>query len=106
MSSKYKIRKKALMDLEKIWLYTFNHWGVEQADDYVRLITDKFEWLAENPKAGQPRHEIKSGYLSALAGSHLIFYKLTRHQPDIVSVIHQKADISSRVGSPKEKFLP
>ena len=98
MTGQYKIRKKAKEDLQKIWLYTLDHWGVKQADDYIRLIIKKFEWLAENPKAGQARYEIKPGYFCIPIGSHLIFYILTEQQPDIISVVHQKSDIAHWIG--------
>jgi toxin ParE1/3/4 len=31
---KYRISKEALNDLEKLWLYTFETWSLEQADRY------------------------------------------------------------------------
>lgn len=43
------IQKK---DLEKIWLYTFETWSVEQANYYYNLSMDGIEYLAQNPKIG------------------------------------------------------
>jgi len=34
---KYKIRKEALNDLEKLWLYTFETWSLELAGRYFNL---------------------------------------------------------------------
>ena len=38
----YKISKQAEIDLENIWLYTFEEWSLEQADYYFDLIMDEF----------------------------------------------------------------
>ena len=44
---KYKISKEAEKDLEKIWLYTFETWSLEQADYYYDLLMDEIEYLAK-----------------------------------------------------------
>ena len=38
---KCKISKEAEKDLEKIWLYTFETWSLEQADYYYDLLIDE-----------------------------------------------------------------
>jgi toxin ParE1/3/4 len=38
---KIKISKEANEDIEKIWLYTFENWSIEQADRYYNLIMDE-----------------------------------------------------------------
>jgi len=46
MTTKYRIRTLAQADLESIWLYTVEQWGVEQADTYLNALIQRFEWLA------------------------------------------------------------
>ncbi|WP_422461827.1 MULTISPECIES: type II toxin-antitoxin system RelE/ParE family toxin [unclassified Endozoicomonas] len=89
----YTIRQQAREDLESIWLYTLNNWDVEQADKYVRIIVDRFVWLAENPKAGKLRKDIQPGCYSIPISSHLIFYQLIDHRPDILRILHQRTDV-------------
>lgn len=48
MTGSYSIRELAQADLENIWLYTYEEWGVEQADKYIRLLVSRFTWIAEN----------------------------------------------------------
>jgi len=50
MTVQYHLRSLAQDDLESIWLYTVQHWGVEQADTYLEALINRFEWLAENAK--------------------------------------------------------
>jgi len=38
MTPSYRIRQLAENDLEQIWLYSFQEWGLEQADRYIRLM--------------------------------------------------------------------
>ena len=38
---RYSISEKANQDIEKIWLYTFENWSLEQADRYYNLILDE-----------------------------------------------------------------
>ncbi|USE35870.1 type II toxin-antitoxin system RelE/ParE family toxin [Endozoicomonas sp. SCSIO W0465] len=94
MSQLYSLRQRAREDLESIWLYTLNHWDVEQADQYIRMVVDRFEWLTENPKAGKLRKDIQPGCYSIPIGSHLIFYQLIDHRPDILRILHQRADVA------------
>ena len=44
----YKISKQAEIDLENIWLYTFEEWSIEQADRYYNLIFDEIEYIVVN----------------------------------------------------------
>lgn len=48
-----KISNEAQVDLENIWLYTFETWSKEQADRYYNLILDEIEYLTKNPTSGK-----------------------------------------------------
>ncbi|MGN6339512.1 MAG: type II toxin-antitoxin system RelE/ParE family toxin [Ginsengibacter sp.] len=37
----YNISNEASLDLEEIWLYTFEHWSIEQADKYYNQLLTK-----------------------------------------------------------------
>ena len=53
MTAAYTLREIARTDLEEIWLYTRQEWGIEQADGYLQALFSRFDWLAENPWAGR-----------------------------------------------------
>lgn len=88
----YVIRKLARADLEDIWLYAFQEWGVEQADRYVRSLLSRFSWIAENPLLGKPRNDVKSGYYCFPEGMHVVFYKIAKTGPEIIGIPHQSMD--------------
>ncbi len=95
MITSYSIRQQAQADLESIWLYSYQEWGTEQADLYIRSLLARFTWLSKNPQLGKQRTEIKPGYYCFPEGMHLIFYKITQDGIDIIGVPHQNMDIVS-----------
>jgi len=95
---RYSISEKANQDIEKIWLYTFENWSLEQADRYYNLILDEIEFISENFESGKSADYIKKGYRSSIVKSHIIFYKKSkRNSIEIIRVLHQKMDIENRI---------
>lgn len=95
---RYSIREKANQDIEKIWLYTFENWSLEQADRYYNLILDEIEYISENFESGKSIDFIKKGYRASIVKSHIIFYKKSRRNiVEIIRVLHQKMDIENRI---------
>ena len=95
MTPGYRVRQSAEADLEKIWLHTFQEWGDEQADIYTRSLLARFAWLAENPRAGKPRGDVKPGYYSFPEGMHVVFYTISEEGLDIIGIPHQSMDVIS-----------
>ena len=92
MITGYSLRQQAQDDLESIWLYSYQEWGAEQADKYIRSLLSRFTWLSENPQLGKQRAEIKPGYYCFPEGMHLIFYKIARDGIEIIGIPHQSMD--------------
>lgn len=94
MSVRYLLSPAAQADLEQIWDYTEDRWGIDQADTYLREIQYVIERVAANPQIGRACNEIRRGYRKLSAGSHMVFYRLTvEGVVDIVRVLHQRMDI-------------
>jgi toxin ParE1/3/4 len=89
-----KLRRVAEKDLEDIWFYSFEMWGVEQADSYIRSLIARFEWLAINQLSGRKRDDIKSGYYCFPEGEHVIFYKTRNGIVDIIGVPHHSQNVA------------
>lgn len=90
------IREKALQDLEKIWIYTFQKWSKEQADRYYQLLIEEMNFLTEQPYSGEVAEEIREGYRVSFVKSHIIFYKITNNEIlEIIRILHQKVDIEN-----------
>jgi toxin ParE1/3/4 len=95
----YIISKEASKDLEKIWLYTFENWSIQQADRYINLIIDEIEYLTSNPKSGKSYNEIRKGYFCSRVKSHFIFYKINSklNKIQVMRILHQSMNIESRL---------
>ena len=47
--AEFRLSPAAGRDLEGIWTYTRDEWGLEQADRYLDMLTGTFQLLAESP---------------------------------------------------------
>ncbi len=95
---KYQISSKAIEDLDKIWIYTFEKWSIKQADRYYNLIIDEIEYISNNPLSGEVIDHIKFGYRVTRAKSHLIFYKESdRNIIEVIRILHKSMDIENRL---------
>ncbi|MCB1094687.1 MAG: type II toxin-antitoxin system RelE/ParE family toxin [Verrucomicrobiae bacterium] len=67
-------------------------WGEEQAERYVRMISDDFAELACDPERGRPCDNIREGYRRRRVEHHVIFYRVVDVGVDIVRVLHEQMD--------------
>lgn len=89
--------ESAIGDLEEIWLYTFQTWSLEQADRYHSLIYREIEFLATKPESGKDFNHIRKGYRYSKVKSHLVFYKYTSTEIEIIRILHENMDIPNRL---------
>jgi len=90
--SKYILSPNAQKSLLSIKDYSLNQFGERQTKVYLQSIQAKFESVADNPETGRRRDEIKTGYLSILIGSHVVFYRISESHIDIIDVLHQNME--------------
>ena len=100
MSAIYALRELARADLEAIWVYTAEQWGVEQAERYLRDLFACFNDLASNPRLGRQREEVRAGYRSFPQGRHVVFYVVVPAGIEVIGIVHQSADIDRHLGPP------
>lgn len=94
-----RITPAAKTHLLDIWAYTEQTWGEARADAYLLEIEAVFRQLAAAPLLGRPRPEIREGFRSIPAGSHVIFHTVTPDKAyvNIIGVLHAKMDVASRL---------
>ena len=93
----YVISKKAVFDLQDIWLYTVEKWSVEQADRYYDLIFDEINYICQNAKSGKSMEHVRKGYRGSKVKSHLIFYRVVNGTIEIIRILHERMDIENRL---------
>jgi toxin ParE1/3/4 len=89
----YELSEEADNDLENIFDYTANEWGVAQAFVYVTAFDVIFENLSANPEPGHERNEIREGLRSFVKESHVIFYRILKDHIRIVRILHKSRDV-------------
>ena len=93
----FVISKKAVSDLEEIWLYTVEKWSVEQADRYYNLIFDEINYICKNSTAGKSMEHVRKGYRASKVKSHLIFYRVLNDTIEVIRILHERMDIENRL---------
>jgi toxin ParE1/3/4 len=94
----YVLTRKAVLDLEAIWLYTVEKWSIEQADRYYSLIVDEIKFVSSNPQSGKPMDHVRKGYRASKVKSHLIFYRITNQTVEVTRILHEQMDIDNLFG--------
>jgi toxin ParE1/3/4 len=89
-----RLTPRAQIDIQEIWDYTRDRWGVAQAERYVGLIRDIAVQTAEDPRRGKPCDDIRPGYFKITAGSHVLFYRLEGDDFDVVRILHGRMDFN------------
>lgn len=79
-------------DLNDIWDYTTEEWGIDQAERYTDGIQDICNSLARGEKHGYIV-DIREGYLKRSVGRHFIFYRTTDTGISVTRILHQSMDV-------------
>jgi toxin ParE1/3/4 len=87
-----RFTKAADGDLANIWRYSARTWSVVQADRYVLDLRRLCHQLASGDRTGM-KCSIRPGYLKARAGSHLIYFRMTATDLEIIRILHSKQDV-------------
>ncbi len=96
--AKYRFTKKAVDDLTRIWIYTFNKWSEYQADTYYSMLIESCKEIAASPNLGKPYSGIRKGLFGLKAGRHLIFYrKINQDEVEITRILHGRMDLGRRI---------
>ena len=95
----YKISVEAGIDLEKIWVYTFESWSLEQGDRHLNQIFEEIEYISNKPENGKDFSYVRKNYMRTKVRSHFIFYKISKKtkKVEIIRVLHQQMDIENRL---------
>lgn len=94
----YSLSRKAIADLEEIWMYPFTTWSEKQADVYFELLTGAFVTICKQPRLGKPYETIHEGLYGIRVGQHIIFYRSARKDHiHIIRILHIRMDIISHL---------
>lgn len=77
-------------DLHAIWAYTAKVWSIDQATIYIDGLVSKFELLANAPFLARERIEFTPPVRVHRHESHIIIYRLSETDLQVVRVAHMK----------------
>lgn len=98
--AKFHFTRKAVEDLTNIWNYTVDTWSEQQADAYYEMLISSCRKVACDPVLfGREYNEITEGLYGFKANRHIIFYRIpTPEEIVIVRILHERMDLSNRLG--------
>lgn len=88
--AEYRLSPEAQRDLEAIWLYTLEEWGLEQANRYTDELTHVFAQLAVSPQLGAACDHIRNGYSRSRVGRHVVYYRMTDYGIAVIRILHDR----------------
>lgn len=97
MKGRLFLKPRAQSDLDAIWNYTANRWGLEQAETYTRQLWSRIQAVAANPSLGRECDEVRAGYRQYPSGSHILFYRLTDDGVEVVRILHERMDYERHI---------
>jgi toxin ParE1/3/4 len=86
------VSPRARGDLDDIWDYGVERWGIDQAERYLREMWHDRERAAKDPRRGQPCDDIRASYFRLKVGFRVAFYRLTTEGIDVVRILHGRRD--------------
>lgn len=86
MGAEYRLAPSAREDMEAVWLYSLTQWGATQTDRYIDDLTDAFDFLVQNPKAGVVCENIRQGYRRYPVIRHVVYYRMTNYGIEVIRV--------------------
>lgn len=90
-------------ELDEIYRYTRDNFGVAQAERYLHEIRAAFSLIQENENIGRPRDEIMTGLRSLVVGGHVIFYRIAASAVEIVGAPNARRDVGRYFSPGKDR---
>ncbi len=87
-----RLRPKAVTDLENIFEYSTEKFGISRAEHYILELNNTFTRLAVEPNIGKNYSHVKSELMGFPVVSHIVFYKYTNFHLMIIRVLHKSMD--------------
>jgi toxin ParE1/3/4 len=89
------LSQPAIRDIEDIADFIASQQSLQQAEEFLAKLDDKFARMIQFPNLGRPRDEILPGMRSLAVDSYLIFYAVTASDIEILRVVSGYRDINA-----------
>lgn len=90
--AEYRLTPAAERDLEAIWTFTVQQWGIGQANRYIDFLAAAFAELAQSPMTAPACDHVRPGYRRWSVERHMIYFRVTSYGIAVVRVLHDRMD--------------
>lgn len=84
----------AIRDLREISDYTFQTWGAEQEERYLKSLWSKLSEIQSSPEPGRIRKDLASGCRSVRYEKHVIFFSIKGQTLQVIRILHGAMDFN------------
>lgn len=97
--AKINFTKKAKIDLETIWEYTYETWSEKQADKYYNELIEKCQELKKDFEQGRDYSILFLNLKGYKVNKHIIFYRLLDKGKtiEIARILREKMDLKKHL---------
>lgn len=88
----YQLTNKAESEIEAIYYYSIENFGLDTAQQYLQGLYERFSILGDNPSWGTDYKHVRDGLCRYEYRSHSIYYKETESGVLIVRILGAKQD--------------
>lgn len=88
----FYIHEKANEDLNNIFIYSAEAFGIERAEKYIDDLVSAFQALANNYKQGRDCSHVYPDLYAFNVVSHVIYYESIKEGVSIYRVLHKSMD--------------
>jgi len=82
----------ATSDIDNIWNYTAENWGITQAEHYTDKIDQACNDLDHGVRQGRPV-SVRPHYLKYPVERHVIYFLKSNEGLEVVRILHQRMDV-------------
>jgi len=97
---KLKLSPEAIKDLEVIFEYTYQSYGILQAEKYQDELFEGMLLIARNPEMGSIYYFKEGNYRKLNLNRHIVFYRNTENECVVVRILHERVDLKTNLSLP------
>lgn len=90
--AEYRLSPAAQRDLDGIFDYSTEQWGIDQAVSYTATLKRVCTELAAHPKRGRSCGHLRTGYRLYYIERHAVYYRIEPFGVAIIRILHQGQD--------------
>lgn len=83
----YKLNEKAADDLDRLFDYGIDHFGLRHAQAYVEGLKRRLDEIGAHPRRYRAVDEIREGYRRSVYRAHSIYYRIGDETVEIMRIL-------------------